>query len=1001
MKYNLKSLQVLLLLFVSLTAVTGQNPMIYIENFKNPQPDYWPHTRWWWHGNCVSKEGITWELEQMKSHGITGVEQITMAPFYEKGNIPYLSDEYLEMAKHTVNEAKRLGMEVSFNFGGPGWIIGGDWVSEADKSKDMVPTSVVVDGPQLLKGTLPNQLTRTKRSWEIFEPTLSGNEILLAVVAGKITGNKIDPKSLTIITENVKSNKLVWQVPEGKWRIMAFWLKKNGHANAVDHFSVEAMKRYCEYVGGRYKAYVGDEFGKTVDSFFADSFELPNLASGIYWSDGLLEKFRKDFGYDLVPYLPAIWWDVDGISPKIRYDVNLFLHKTGMEAFFVPFMNYCHENSIKGRVQTYGFTTDNIEATGMTDIPEMEITAGEKDAADWFDTRIGPRKYVESGAHIYGRDTVSSEVYTFMHWERYRETLEELKIASDSYLREGATKFYNHGFSYSPERDVAPTRMSPFATFIQPQNTWWNYYPKLAGYIARCSYLLRQGDFAPDIAVYSPLANQWTKDVLNPRKWTREFDWGELGNLLIANGYDFDLLNDDALQNIAKIENGNIRIRKMEYKILILPNVESIPLETMQFVEKVVKAGGTVIALERVPEFSTGFNNFASNDSLVKQLSAALFIKPAFTDDTALKKVGKGQTYQINTVLDRSIWWDRRSSTLDPFVNTLRKHIAPDFGIDFAKEGLRKNEGLTFHHRKLDETDIYFVTNIQDKTSTVPVTVRTKNRKIQKWNPYNGQISDVYHFKAEENGTTIPLILAPYESAFYIFSPGETENFVTQTNLNEIISANETGFTGTASTNGVYFATVSYGKEEKTCTFQVSGIPAPFNISGQWTMELEGKQFPKITRTTQVLSSWTDDETTRHFSGTGKYTISFELPAGYIAPDLELLLDVGKVGQIAEVIINGKNAGVVWMRGQNPEISKLVKAGENNMEVLVTNTLINRVSAMTEPNPIPAELVPVYGSTPTQTPGSLPREFGFQPLPASGLLGPVMIIPVKKVRIEK
>ena len=165
-------------------------------------------------------------------------------------------------------------------------------------------------------------------------------------------------------------------------------------------------------------------------------------------------------------------------------------------------------------------------------------------------------------------------------------------------------------------------------------------------------------------------------------------------------------------------------------------------------------------------------------------------------------------------------------------------------------------------------------------------------------------------------------------------------------------------------------------------------------------MELEGKQFPKITKTTTVLSSWTDDETTRHFSGTGKYEINFELPAGYVNPELELLLDVGKVGQIAEVFINGKNAGVIWMRGQNLEISKLIKIGENKMEVLVTNTLINRVSAMTEPNPVPAELVPVYGSAPAQSPGSLPREFGFQPLPVSGLMGPVTIIPVKKVLVE-
>ncbi len=1000
MKYNLKSLLILLISVFSMSSVTGQKPVLNAENFKNPPADFWPHTRWWWPGNPVTKEEITWQLEQMHSHGIRGVEQITMEPVYEKGNIPYASPVYFEMARHTVAEAKRLGMEVSFNFGGPGWIIGGDWVSEEDKSKDMVPTSVVVDGPAVFDGNLPVKLMKTKRSWEKYEPELLGDEILLVVVAGKISDSGIDPNTITVITLNVVNNKLKWEVPEGKWQIMAFWMKKNGCDNAVDHFSRDAMQRYCNFLGGKYREAVGDEFGKTVDSFFADSFELPNLSGGINWSTGLLEKFREKYGYDLVPYLPAIWWEVGELSPKIRYDVNEFLHTVGMESFFDSFLNWCGENHVKGRIQPYGFTTDNIEAAGKTHIPEMEITAGEKDIVEWFDTRIGPRKYVSSGAHIYGRETVSTEAYTFIHWERYRATLEELKIASDMYLRDGATKFYNHGFTYSPEKDVTPARSIPFAAFIHPQNVWWKYYPKLAEYIARSSYLLRQGDFAPDIAIYSPLANQWTKDVLNPRKWTREFDWGELGNLIIANGYDYDLLNDDALQNIATIENGNLRIRNMEYKILILPNVEAIPLKSMQFIERYVKSGGTVIALERVPEFSTGLKNYAETDREVQQLTANLFKSPAGNDDNGYKLYGKGQTYQVKQVLDRTIWWDRRSSALDPFLNTIRKHVAPDFGIDFATESLRKNEGLTFQHRKLGETDIYFVSNMQDKQSAVPVTFRTKNRNIEKWNPYNGEISTVSHFKPDENGITIPLQLAPFESIFFVFSPGEPEKYISQTNLNEITAVDNTGFSGVATANGVYSATVKNGEKENTFTFQVADIPAIFNISGEWEMTLESTNFPKTTKSISQLESWTKDESTRNFSGTGIYKISFELPQNYFGDDIILLFDPGKVGEVAEVFINGQNAGITWMRSQNINITGLVKQGKNELKILVTNTLINHVSAMIEVPPVPVNLVERFGSAPSHNPGSLPREFGFQPLPASGLLGPVRIIPAEKVSVE-
>ncbi len=996
----MKTRFILLFLTVILAISSGaqdSNLSKYEQSFINPPKDCWPHTRWWWPGNPVSKDEITWQLEQMRSHGIRGVEQISMGAYYEKGNIPYMSDEFMEMAKHTVAEAKRLDMEVSFNFGGPGWIMGGAWVPEEDKSKDMVPTSVVVEGPLLYNNKLPNELTKTKRSWELYKPNLLGDEKLLAVVAGKITNNRIDENTLIVLSGNVKNGILKWNIPEGKWRIMAFWLAKNGHSNAVDHFNKASMERFCDSLGNKFKEQIGNEFGKTVDSFFGDSFELPNLASGIYWSTGLLDQFKDRYGYDLVPYLPSIWWEVGDISPKIRYDVNEFSHQVGMDAFFDTFMGWCEENGIKGRVQTYGFSTDNIEAAGNTHIPEMEITAGEKDAMEWFDTRIGPKKYVASGAHIYGRDIVSTEAYTFIHQERYRATLEELKIASDIYLKNGATKFYNHGYTFSPEREVAPSRSTSWAAYIHPNNVWWKYYPKLAEYIARSSYLLRQGDFAPDIAIYSPLANQWTKDVLNARKWTREFDWGELGKLIISNGYDYDLLNDDALQNIASIEKGNIKIRNMEYKILILPNIESIPLKSLKFIEKYVKEGGTVIALEQVPQFSTGFNEYSKKDNDVQNIVSALFDTPRGNDANAYHPYGEGRTYHIKQVLDRTIWWDKRSTVFDPLINTIREHIAPDFGIDFAGEGIRRNKGLTFMHRKIDGTDLYFVTNIQDKPSTIPVTFRTKNKVIQKWDPYNGEISPVHLFNENKDGINIPLNLAPYESLFFIFSPGEPIQYISKTDFCKINIIEKNKIEAFATDNGVYQTTIHTGNKKIIQEIIVEGIPSQYKISGEWELTLESKQFPKTVKHINHLSSWTKDNETKNFSGTGKYKINFKLPQEYIESDLDLILELGEVSEVAEVILNGNNIGTVWMKGQNLNITKAVQKGENELIVLVTNTLINQVSAYKEIVPVPEELVPEFGTA--QASGRLPREFGFKPLPASGLIGPVKIVPGKKVQI--
>ena len=971
----IKTISSLLLILSFLSAQTGS---LDIEQFKTPSKTYHPHTRWWW-PSTVSKKEITRELENMKAHGIGGVEQITMGDYYQKGHVPFMSDEFIALLKHMVMEAKRLDMEVSINFGGPGWIIGGNWVPQDERSKDIVPTYFDIDGPVKYAGWLSKDLIPTNRSWEIRDYKLNGQEKLLAVTAAKLKGDTLIAGSVQVITDKYKNGRLNWDVPAGKWRVMAFWLKRNAPGNAVDHFSVKAMRHYCDYFGGKlYKAF-GGEFGKTVESMFVDSFELPNSASGIYWSEGLFDAFKKYKGYDLIPYLPAVWWQLGKISPKIRYDMNDFLDYQGRKAFFGTFNAWCKKHNVKSRIQPYGFTTDILKSAGITDISEMEITAGEKDKHPWFDTRIGPKKYVASGAHIYGRPLISTEAYTFMHRERFLSTLEELKIASDMYLRNGATKFYNHGFSYSPERQAAPTRTVGFAAFLNPQNILWDYYPLLGDYVARCSYVLRQGRFAPDIAVYSPLANQWTKNVLNARKWTREFDWGDLGELLISNGYDFDLLNDDALQNLVKIDKGDLLLRGMRYKILLLPNIEALPLKTMQFIEKYVKAGGVVVALDRLPAYSTGLKAYRQRDKEVKNLVNKIFSKRY-----------EEQTYFIKKVIHRPIWWDTYASYQDPFLKVLREHVQPDFGIDFAKETLRKNKGLTFLHRKVGKDDVYFVTNVQEKASAIPVTFRIHNCAVEKWNPYNGEVSTLYIYEEKSEGIKIPLKLAPYESTIFVFRSSRSDDHIVVTDFDDASAVNVLY----ASENGPHYIERKIdGKIEKQY-IQIDGIPAPLNIAGKWELKLGDNAAEELDH----LYSWTDNPQMRHFSGTGTYDLDFNLSGAYVNENIRLMLDLGKVGVVAEVSVNGEKAGTVWMREQKLDISKAVKKGQNHLQVKVTNLLINRISAMTKPLPVHRDIQARYGGALKVK--QMPREFGYEALPASGLLGPVVIKAVKQVQID-
>lgn len=87
----------------------------------------------------------------------------------------------------------------------------------------------------------------------------------------------------------------------------------------------------------------------------------------------------------------------------------------------------------------------------------------------------------------------------------------------------------------------------------------------------------------------------------------------------------------------------------------------------------------------------------------------------------------------------------------------------------------------------------------------------------------------------------------------------------------------------------------------------------------------------------------------------------------------KIYLDLGMVNNIATVRVNGKSAGIRLWSPYRLEITNLVNAGSNRLEIGVTNTLANR-----------------YGQ----------GRPGLAEKPPSGLLGPVRLIPAKVLEYE-
>jgi hypothetical protein len=99
------------------------------------------------------------------------------------------------------------------------------------------------------------------------------------------------------------------------------------------------------------------------------------------------------------------------------------------------------------------------------------------------------------------------------------------------------------------------------------------------------------------------------------------------------------------------------------------------------------------------------------------------------------------------------------------------------------------------------------------------------------------------------------------------------------------------------------------------------------------------------------LKPWTQTGLA-NFSGTAIYTKTFNLPDNY--RDKRVMLDLGRVSSVADAFVNGEHAGTLVWRPYQLDISKLIKQGENEIKILVTNTEANQRAVGTWHRILPA-----------------------------------------------
>ena len=149
-------------------------------------------------------------------------------------------------------------------------------------------------------------------------------------------------------------------------------------------------------------------------------------------------------------------------------------------------------------------------------------------------------------------------------------------------------------------------------------------------------------------------------------------------------------------------------------------------------------------------------------------------------------------------------------------------------------------------------------------------------------------------------------------------------------------------------------------------------------IAGPWTVTFQTGRGAPASVTMPALAPLNEnaDAGVRYFSGVASYSTSFTAPA---VNGGDLWLDLGQVGDVAEVFVNGQSAGISWWAPSRVNIGALVRSGSNTLEVRVANLWVNRLIGDVQPG---AEQV-TFTAAPTYLPDA--------PLRPSGLIGPVSL----------
>jgi len=696
-----------------------------LPGFKTPPAGFGAVPFFWWLGDPLTQERLTWELNKLSGRHLSGL-QINYAHRTYGGQSygltlpsdpPLFSAPWWDLTKWFLGESQRRGMAISlsdYTLGvGQGWAM--------DK---MLAAHPDFNGYQLTHETKP--LSAGPVAWDVRPETVS-------LTAYRADADKIAPGSGVDLRPLVKDGKLVWTAPEGQWRVSCVLAQPR--AATLDPMNPRSGAEYAQAFFGQFEDHNPGEGGKGLNFFFSD--ELDFHLSGAIWTPRFAEEFQRRKGYDLAPELEALWSDIGPRTPKIRLDYGDVKTALTEEGYFKPVFDWHQARGMTMGCDHGGRGNDVVEFGDYFRTQRWMQGPGADQPGLGKD--LIKAKVASSIAHLYLRPRVWLEGWYGSGWGTTSSGAADALFA-DFVMGYNLLSF--HGCYYSTHGgwwEWAP----PCNTYHMP---YWEQMGPFMDCAQRLSYLLTQGTHVCDVAVLYPVA---------PKEAILDGDIAvktafDSGRLLYGRNVDFDFMDFESLDR-ATIENGRLCVSGEAYRFLILPAMKAIRHSTLVKAAAFAGRGGTVIAVGSLPEAS---DRQGLNDPEVDRLNRELFglsaaeasnLKAAKTN--AREGGGRGIVVQSPAGVELA--------------------LGADFPRDFRRATASGGGYLT--HRKVGRRQLYALYALpRDEECVFRATGR-----VELWDPWTGATKPLPVLEQSATTTRLRLPLSEKEMQLIVFTPGQ------------------------------------------------------------------------------------------------------------------------------------------------------------------------------------------------------------------------------------